>query len=165
MIEPITKTIDGMKFNFKPLPAMKAIKLDKKVVTLIMPVLGGFKELSLDAKVDMEVIAKGLGEALGNITDEDFEKLTLDLLSGVVYLEEGKAPQEIDANVVNLIFQGKLMSLYKLMFEVMRYNKFSPFGLVEGGSVMKKIHTLLDTKAKEKKNGNRSGLLESSKEN
>lgn len=155
MIEPKTITIDGMEFNLRPLPIMKALKLDKRVVTILLPVLGGVKEFSLDAKVDLKTMADGVAESLSRMENKDFEELVIDLLSGVIYLEPGKGAQEITLDIINRIFQGKLSTVYKLMFEVMKFNKFSPFELVAGGNVMNKILISASTMQEEKKNGNK----------
>ncbi len=165
MIEPKTIEVDEMEFYLQPLPALKAIKLDKRVLSLVIPVLGGIKSFSLDSDIDMETLARGLSEAVSKLEDNDFEKLTIDLLSGASYIEKGSPPQEITADIINNIFRGKILSLYKLMFEVMRYNKFSPFGLVEGGNIIQKIITSVNPKDSEKKTGNKlaksGNLLES----
>lgn len=165
MIDPKTIEVDGMEFYLQPLPALKAIKLDKRIVSLLVPALGGLKDISLNTNIDMETIAKGIAEALERMEDNDVEKLVVDLLDGAAYMEKGAAAQDMTANIINTLFRGKLVTLYKLMFEVMKYNKFSPFVLVGGGDAMKKIFTSLTQTKIEKENGEKleasGNLLES----
>ena len=159
MLEPKTITIKreggDMEFFLSPLPALTAIKLDKRVLTLLLPALSGFKELSLDSSIDLNALTKGVSEALGRMDDKDFEELVLQLLSTAVYQKQGSAPLELnDKHNINKVFGGELISLYKLLFEVMRYNKFSPFVLLEGGgSVMSRILTSSGQTNKEGKTG------------
>lgn len=164
MIEPKNIELDGMKFQLQPLPSLKALRLDKKVIELLVPIFGGIKEFSLDAEIDLEAVSKAFSESLGRMKDDEFEKLVTDLLSSVLYLPTGAAPQELNPETINQVFRGKISLIYKLMFEVMRYNKFSPFELVGGGNVINKILSSTGPIKIQKKNGNKSetsdGLLE-----
>jgi hypothetical protein len=164
MIEEIDKEINGMRFHFNPLPAKKALKLDKRVITLLVPIFGGLKDLNLNSGIDTETMARGVSEALSNMTDEDYDKFIIDLLSATQYYQEGVAtPVEITSTVIDTIFRGELATLYKLMFEIMKYNKFFPFALGVGGKGILGMFTSQDQKQSEKKNGKKletSGLLQ-----
>ena len=160
MIEPKIIEIDGLEFNLQPLPPLKSIKLDKKILSLLVPALGGLKNLSLNQEIDMETVAKGISESLQKLDDKEFEKLIVDLFSGSLFLnknvEQGEAPtEEINLGNINRIFAGSHTTIYKLMFEVMKFNKFSPFVLGDGFA-MKKIFTSPEQKDKVKKSGNKS---------
>jgi len=139
MIEPKMVVVDGMKFQLTAIPALKALKLDKTVVQLLVPIFGGVQGMSLDQEIDMSAMAKGLATALTNMDNEDMVRFFIDLFIGVKYLEDGAAPQEMSAGVIDRIFTGMLISMYKLAFEVMKFNKFSPFVLVGGGNVIKAV--------------------------
>lgn len=156
MLEPKSIVIDGMAFQFQPLPAMRALRLDKRVVTLIVPVIGSMKEFSLDAEIPLDQVAQGISTALQGLSDSDFETLVADLLSTVVHQPSGEPPIQLEPQSINKYFQGKLMTLYKVAFEVMRYNKFSPFALLEGGAAMRQIISSLGPKKKGSKSGNES---------
>jgi hypothetical protein len=164
MLEPKNVEIDGMKFQLRPMPALRALRLDKKVISLLVPALGGLKDLDLEAGVDVEAMAQGVSKALERMPDEGVENLAVDLLSGSVHTPKGKAPQEITADVINDIFRGALATLYKLMFKIMEYNKFSPFVLVGGGNVMERIRSLTGQTKKKSESGSSSETSESSKE-
>lgn len=164
MIEPKNIELDGMKFQLQPLPSLKALRLDKKVIELVVPVIGGIKEFSLDAEIDLEAVSKAFSESLGRMRDDEFEKLVADLLSSVLYLPIGGTPQELNPEVINQVFRGKISLIYKLAFQVMRYNKFSPFELVGGGNVISKILSSTEQTKTQKKSGSKletsAGLLE-----
>lgn len=157
MLEPKDEVIDEMKFNFSPLPALVVLKLDKKIISLLAPALGGLDKISLDTKIDLKVISQGIGNALASLNDEETERFILNLFSTTTHVpEDGKTqPQVISKEVFDDIFRLKIQTVYKLAFAVMKYNKFSPFGLVAGGNVMNKIRTSLEKTKKEKKNGNK----------
>ena len=153
MLDPITINIDGLAFNLAALPALKAIGLDKKIMTLAIPILGGLKELNLDVDVDFEAIARGLQEALSAMDTSAFETLIQDLLSTTVHLPKGGSPAELNKTVIDTIFQGGISTLYKLLFKVMKFNKFTPFEVVGGGNVAGLIATLKKPTLKQKRPG------------
>ena len=158
----VTKIIvDGMSFQLIPLPALKALRLDKKVVTVLIPAISGLKELNLDAQIDLESLSRGISEALSRLSDDDFENLAIDLLSSVTYIPDNAVPIELTSTQeINNIFSGKLITIYKLFFEVMKYNKFSPFALLEGdGNLMSKIIGLSRPDSTKKESGTQSGKL------
>lgn len=147
MIEAKLIKINGMEFQLRPIPILSALKLDKKVVSLLLPLLGGVEDLSLDAKIDIGKGMNAIAEVLGKMPDVEFEKFVIDMLSSTVAILPGQAPQEISAGNFNTIFAGSLMTVYKLLWEVMKFNKFSPFGLAGGGIEIAK--TFILKKAKE----------------
>jgi hypothetical protein len=152
MLEPKDLNIKEMTgvFQLKPIPALKAIKLDKKIMTLLVPVIGGLKDVSLDAGIDMSTVARGLSEALNDLDDKDTEQLIIDLLYGVVYVKSGEPPMELNEGTINNVFNGCFEKLYDLIFEVMKYNKFSPFRLAAGGKKIPGMFGLLSMKKEEK---------------
>lgn len=140
MLENKEIVVDEMKFILHPLPAMRAMKLDKRVLTMLVPIFGGLKDVSLESVIDFEALSKGLSEALQSLSDKEFEILIMDLLSTTVYLSPNAAPAQIDSvQVFDSIFQGRMLTLYKLLFEIMRFNKFSPFAVLGDGSGIRKI--------------------------
>lgn len=135
MIEPKKITVDGLEFNLNPLPALKALKLDKKIIALLLPALSGIKGADLDAEIDLSLVMGAISESLDKLSDDETEKLFIDLLYGVQYLPSGAGVEDMDGSTVNKVFQGKLMTLYKLAMEVMKYNKFTPFTLAGSGGL------------------------------
>ena len=155
MIEPKTIKIDELSFYLQPLRPLKAIRLDKQILTLLLPALGGLKDLSLDSNVDLGVLSKGVSDALQAMDGDDFEKFIIELFTSAQFMENGQPPQDLTDGVVNRIFSGKLFSIYKLVFEIMKFNKFTPFELVGDGNLMSKIGISVNPKKKMKKFGSK----------
>jgi len=128
MLEAKEIVIDEMKFQLNPLKGFKALKLDKKIVSILMPMIKGID--SLDSDIDFGKAISGLAEALESMKDDDYEKFILDLLSTTIYTPAGKVPEVLGQTAIDNYFQGCATTLYQLMFEVMKYNKFTPFELV-----------------------------------
>lgn len=158
MIEPKRIEIDGMSFQLVRLPAMKALRLDKKIVALLIPVISGID--NLDAEVDFAKLAGGVSEGLRALDDNDFMALVKDLLAYVTYLPEGGAPIDLNNEAaINTAFQSGLMPIYKLIIESMRYNKLSPFGFMEDGSLANIIPSSGAAGSATKKSTNKSARL------
>ncbi len=165
MIEPTEKEIDGMKFYFHPLPAFTAAKMDARVLALLAPILGGLKDLNLNASIDTETMARGASEALIKLSEGDLEEFAMKLLSATTYFKEGTpTPIEITTELINMEFKGKLQTLYKLLFAVMKYNKFSPFVLGTGGKGILAMFTSSVPEIKGTKSGKKSEMSENSQE-
>lgn len=145
MLEAKNIEIDGIQFQLNPLKGFKAIKLDKKVVGLLIPLFKGLKDF--DSELDLGKSIDGIGSALDSMKEDEFEKFTIDLLSTTIILIDGKPPMEIDKNVIDTEFQGNTIIFYKLLFEVMKYNKFSPFVLASGGG-SRTLKTLISSALK-----------------
>lgn len=127
MLESKEIELDGMKFQLNPLKGFKALRLDKKVVSLCMPLIEGVQ--SMDEDIDLSKALTGLTSAIDNMKDADYEKFVTELLSTTIYIPTGAPPVEITPAVIDDHFQGASTVVYKLMFEVMKYNQFTPFVL------------------------------------
>lgn len=144
MLEPKQIEIDGYKFTINPLRGFKVIRLDKQVVGLVLPIFKGIKEIKdLDSELNLDVdkIVTGLQDALASMDGDTFEKFLLELFSTTQITEPGKPPYEVDSTTVGNLGVPPL-TLYKAMFEIMRYNKFTPFALGLGGNATKTINGL-----------------------
>lgn len=136
MLEIKDVTIDERVFKLHPLKGMKALKLDKKVLSLLLPALKGLKG-GLDTNIDIGTCIAGLSESIDNLPDAEYEKFLNNILSSVQYIPETEAPEEMCTAIIDTHFQGAPMTVYKLMFEVMKFNNFTPFALVgqAGGKI------------------------------
>ena len=130
MLEPKNITIEDKEFNLNPLKIRTALRLDKKVISLILPLLGGVKDL--DSEINLGSALGKFSESLNALPDNEYEAFTNELFSTVTYLPKGEAPVELN-QAMDIAFQGNITSVYKLMWEIMKYNKFSPFELMAGG--------------------------------
>jgi len=126
--------INGKIFKISPLPALLALRLDKKVVSIILPMFGEIG--NLDQELQIGKMIQLLSNSLNAMSDQDFEKFVVDMLSTTIYMKDHSPPEQITKDKINSIFQSDIITIYKLIFEIMRYNKFSPFELVEGGGGM-----------------------------
>lgn len=144
MSDRMTKTIDGISFTIRKIPALTALRLDKQVIQLVLPVI---KSLTNIGDIDMDADISKLNfsqfgsmfdvvaESLSKMPDEQFQNFFLSLFDRVQAKKEGHpAVQLNDENSLDIFEQ--MLTIYKLAIEVMKFNKFSVFGLVAGGSVI-----------------------------
>jgi hypothetical protein len=155
MIEPKRITIknsDGndMVFNMQPLPALDAGFLDKEIMSLLIPALGGIE--NLDAKFNFEIASKAMSIALRKLSKQEYSQLISELLRTTQHIAQEKEVKSLTLDDINNLFLGNLKGLYKLIYEVMKFNKFTPFEMVEGGSLIQKIRGSIKQKPKTKKN-------------
>ena len=145
MNDPKTIELDGMRFQMHPMPALKALRLDRRLLTMLIPVLEGVTDLSADAEIDLGKLAAGINTGLDQLSDTEFVTFMTELLSTTIYLPNGGSPIELDEHQIDQVFQTKLTTLYTLAFEVARYLKFTPFAFFAvgtGGGAMRKIRGL-----------------------
>lgn len=156
MLDPQSKTIDGVDFNFLPMDPFVVARLEKKLAPVLLPVIGGLKALTLDADVsdaiDFEVMARGLREAITDLPDNEYE-LMLKTVLGSVTATVPNLGAELCSQKGAIVFQGNTMLLYKVVVEAMRYNKFIPFALIEGGGAIKGIVSSLARTTVQPKSG------------
>lgn len=156
MVETITKEIDGIKFHIQQFPALKALRIEKKVMTLILPsvgsLIGGIDlQKGLDTDLDFSNIGQGLMVSLEKLSDNDFETLILELLGNTQFEITGEAVEFIGKSNFDKVFQGKLITVYKVIFEIMKVNKFCFFEVVGGGLGMVQTNILSSSKKNVKK--------------
>lgn len=149
-IKPKKVILDGVEFHIQPFKGMQALKLERKVTILLLPIFSSiFSEginLSniMDLDLDFNKIGKGMQDGIGNLSDSEFEDLVLSMLRNTQTTYD-KRPEFINETVFDAVFTGKLFLVYKLIFEVMKVNKFSFLELVGGGIEMGTIDGLEDT--------------------
>jgi len=148
-LELKTKTveIDGMKFHINQFPARKCIKLEKRTITYLAPMLtmlDGFK--SLDDEIDFTKIIKGVQEVLMNLEETALEQFIFDLLEYTAVEMKNADGKSVSSSMLtketttgqtifDVVFIGKNITVYKLLFEVMKVNKFAFFELMGGGGL------------------------------
>lgn len=156
MLDPQSKTLDGIDFNFLPMDPFVVARLEKKLAPVLLPVIGGLKALTLDADVsdaiDFEVMARGLREAITDLPDNEYEQMLKTVL-GSVTATVPNVGAELCSQKGAAVFQGNTMLLYKVVIEAMRYNKFIPFALIEGGGAIKGIVSSLARTTVQPKSG------------
>ena len=136
--------IDGIKFILNSMKALEAMKLDKKLISILLPAFNGLKGLSMDANIDFGAALEGLSNSLLSMKDDEYEKFIRDMFSNVQAIKPGSPAMELrELDAINTIFAGSTMTVYKLIWEVAKFNKFLPFELVGGGTGMSGIFTSL----------------------
>lgn len=140
-------SIGGMEFQLLPMPLLEASKWDRKVLQIIAPLvkaLGGMKlddaqpkedvaEASPD--VDFSVVSEALQDALQVLPDDQLESFIKGMTRYASRIDV-TPPIALGSNTgLERAFEdANPMDLYKLLFEIARYNKFSPFALTGSGN-------------------------------
>lgn len=134
MLKPITLEVDGIKFQIAPLGLQSALKLDKKLITIVAPLIGitGTDE-NLDTAIGK--LQDKIPQILGSLTDSEFQEIINLTLHTTILLRDGFPPAGLDEPGNREIFAGSLLTLYKLCFEIWRYNKLTVFQVAAKGQV------------------------------
>lgn len=160
MLKVENKRIGGMDFQFSPMPVLKAARLDKKVIGLIIPIITGFggivetlfqdvvqgkeSDVTGDATtmtdamhdilkdLDFDRISSALIQSFDSLRDEELQALILGSLYDVTATVPGHGAVEITTEAsLDIVFSRKLSLMYQVMFESWRYNKFTPFAVLD----------------------------------
>ena len=148
MIEVKNVELDGLEFQLSPLPIRSALRLDKKLVEILAPILAKLVDGGQDLlKMEIQSVAVAIQAGLASIDDNEFVTFVLDCLSTTSCIT-GKVTLLNSEKALGEVFSGNLMGIYKLVFEVCRFNKFTPFAL--GGLGLKSLETDGSPKPEEK---------------
>lgn len=160
MLEPEEKEIGGYTFTFHPLNVFKATVLDKKLVSLLLPALAGLKDVvegedpeSLTDALDFKVISEGISKALQEMKDNDFESFVRSLLETVIVQTKSSGAHQCTSKEGEKVFEGDVFLMYNVCYEVMRFNKFSPFALAGRGEEIRKMVSSVAPRGTRKKRG------------
>lgn len=164
MIDPKNIEIEDREFQLLKMTSRKASKLDIRVMKILSPALGALDGLAMVKKevpkpegdeqgapdapedeVDFDIkfdkLAVALGSVLGELDSKAYDALLREMFAEVTgtTLKGGALPMDSDKNI-DLCMEGMSpMATYRLLYEVARFNKFSPFALAENGSAMSTI--------------------------
>lgn len=136
--------IGEMEFQLLPMPIMEAWKWDRKILQIITPLVKALSGMSTTAPVegveesaelDFDKVSEALSDALTSLTDEQFESLVKGLTRYATRIDcQIPIPLGSNSGVEKAFADATPIDLYKLLFEIARYNKFSPFALAGGGN-------------------------------
>lgn len=134
--------IDDIKFQIVPMGAMKASILDRKIIAMLAPSAAGLLEDGFETEVRFDKLISNLGNGLLLLSDDQYQSLLLNMFAKVTAIKKGNPVLQLNT-VENIddIFED-VLTIYKLLYEIMRVNGFSLFKLVGGGLGMKGIPTL-----------------------
>lgn len=134
------RKIDDIIFYINQFPARKAIRLEKRTLTFIAPMLkmmDGIK--NLDDEVNFDRIANAIQEVLLNVDENSLEQYIFDMIeyTSVGIQENGKEQiiklDSDNGKVFDNVFRCNSLTVYKLLLEIMSVNKFAFFELMGGG--------------------------------
>jgi len=139
MIEQKKCVIDGMSFTIQQFPARTCLKLEKRTIAILAPILNMLDNENkkstkkvLDAEVNFPKMAKAIQEILTSLDDISFDSYISDMMKNVFVIENGQ-PVELTMERFDHLFVGKSIVVYKLLVEIMRVNCFAFFELMGGG--------------------------------
>ena len=139
-LKTIKKEIDNLTFYINQFPARKCLKLEKRTITYLAPMLtmlDGIK--SLDDEIDFSKIVKGVQQVLTNIDESALEQFIMDMAeytSVEIKNTDGKAiSNTMLRECFDTVFIGKNITVYKLLLEIMKVNKFAFFEFMGGGGL------------------------------
>jgi hypothetical protein len=128
--------IDGVTFQVAPFMAVEGLRLKAYLVRTFGPalgeLLGGIDDKKVGSIVDISLggdgFARGLEKLLEQLTEDNFEALISRLLKNVIatWNEDGKSRsisfgQDFET-AMQLVFLGRLFSIYPLILFVLRVN-------------------------------------------
>ena len=158
-------TVEGKNFQLLPMKLMEARKWDFKIVRIIAPMLGALEGLSKSGEsteksaedtdeaapsqaesLGFAQVATCIQKALSTLSDDEMDALIRGMFTNVTYLPEGGSPVLLNqTGALDAAFAGVgPYAIYRLIFEVARFNKFTPFVLAGGGSPLGGIQGLLN---------------------
>jgi len=134
--------IAGMEFAIHPFSAIEALKLKATLLKKLAPAAGHLfgsidniekgKNL-LDNKINGDSIAQALESLFLELGEEEFLSLIKRFLKNTIAVIPTKGTIQLNTEQgINKIFQGKIFSIYPLIFEVLKVN-YPDFFLMVGG--------------------------------
>ena len=130
--------LNGRAFTVYPMPAWEALKLKRKLASILLPAIGGVigkvkgSGISTLGDLSLDGLEGGIETLMESLDENTFLSLTKKILNGVqVRLpgENGKAEKVFtfveDGNfetIFNVAFGQHIMDLYKIMWAVLQVN-------------------------------------------
>ncbi len=146
MFEAKSKEIHGINFKVVPFPAVTALRLKVHLLKILGPafgrLLGSFKGIGkgnvADAEIDGAALAGALEELFAQVSENEFIDLLQKLFSGVsceLKSEDKKVLINFGDDFetkMDLVFQGKLFTIYPVILFVLEVNFPDFFGQMAG---------------------------------
>jgi hypothetical protein len=167
--------IDGVTFQVAPFMAVEGLRLKAHLVRTFGPALGelldgvdGGKPGRIeDIILGSNSLSKGLEKLLEQLTEDSFEALVRRLLANVIAIwPEGGKSRSISfgqdfETAMQLVFLGKLFSIYRLIIFVLKVNYPDFFDKVVKG-IGRRIQPITTSETEETTSQNESGQSETS---
>jgi hypothetical protein len=150
------REIDGLTFYIMQFPARKCIKLEKKTITYLAPMLTMLEGIkSLEDEIDFSKIVIGIQQVLQNLNEDALEQFIFNMIESTsVNIKDDNGVEKsilLNSNnglIFDTVFIGKNITVYKLLLEIMKVNKFGFFELMGGGGEITGIFTQMMPKQK-----------------
>jgi len=127
--------------QLRPMPVREVLKYDRKIVGIVAPVIGDFFGVdpeSVDPN-DITRIATAFATQLNSLPDSEYLPMMESMLSTVTFVAPGMAPAVLTADNWDSQLSGRgSLLIYKIIVEVVKYNKFLPFAAGELLSIIGK---------------------------
>lgn len=132
MLKQETQSIDGISFTVTQFPAMRGFTLFGKLVKTIGPALSALS--GLDPQADVIKVAPVIASALRDLDPEAASALALEIFASTsAIIDTPSGPRNVQVNTrenVDIVFMGKLMTMFKALAFAVQVN----FGDFFGGS-------------------------------
>lgn len=142
--------VDGLSFTIAPFFAKEAIRIKVKLIGKILPILSSFADgvegKQLDdfdlgsIKLSGNVLSRAFSVLSDTLSEDEIEALIDRLLSKTYYNDSAVT----DEGTFNILFMKNTMRVYKLIFEVIKFNypdfllMGERFGLKSETSILKR---------------------------
>lgn len=162
MLAPLDIEIDGIKFQLKPLSPLDVFRLDKTILGLVAPALSGLgKGASGKLEIQFDKSSSALANLLIQLPDDLVTTFLTKALSRTIWIgAEGAVELKTETAINKAFAESNVMAIYKLLWEVLKYNKFSFFGLMDSGIGILKTLGLQSQMPKTDETGARSEASE-----
>lgn len=115
-------TIDGVTLIITQLPAMKSMKFFREVVETFGPTLTSLGNVTDLGSSELSVFKPVIESLMTNLSEEKLERMTKTLLGEALALHEGKYLSLSNTGVFDLVFQGKVFTIFKFLRYALEVN-------------------------------------------
>jgi hypothetical protein len=123
--------VDGIKFQCLPLPLTTRLRLDKQLLTLLSPIAGKIT----DANSELDAAVQAMPEILQNLPDDEFLKIISMTLATTTAITIDKGALSLADEMSRDAVFDNLLTIYKLLMEIWRFNKLTVFVLAANRSI------------------------------
>lgn len=125
-IETIKVSMDGMDFSIQQFKFFQAIDIEALTLQILSPgldLLESFK--GLDQEFDLSTLGSSVQKILSSLRDESATDYIKKMLQNTFYTSQKKPILLNTEENINTVFHGKTLTCMKLLFEIMKANKFA----------------------------------------
>lgn len=151
-IQTIKVSFDNMSFSIQQFKFFEAIDIEAQTLQILAPglnLLENFK--GLDQEFDLSSLGQSVQKILSSLRSESASEYIKKMLKNTFCTSQDKPILLNSDENINTVFHGKTLSCMKLLFEIMKVNKFAFIeGLVGRGLNIIDISKNMNTKQNRK---------------